>query len=207
MASRVRTPADANSCSATPQSGSWRRRWPSKSSGLWRREPAARSSGLTSFEAIGGNTQRRVLPNAKTMRVARRNLSAGRCWAQALSIDITHWEIATCARHLFVLGTANWQRRPSKRMPFYTGCASSAVTMRAGSGLIFERPRLASPRREPQIHHRTLISERPSARDGVDRDRLPTYGMHPRERVKFGLAAAEFVHYHRLIHRSAGRTV
>ena len=34
---------------------------------------------------------------------------------------------------------------------------------------------------------------------GVDRNRLPTYGMHPRERVKTGLAADDFVHFPRLI--------
>ena len=43
-------------------------------------------------------------------------------------------------------------------------------------------------------------------RDGVDRNRLPTYGMHPRERVKAGLAAGDFVLFRRLINRSAGCT-
>jgi hypothetical protein len=42
--------------------------------------------------------------------------------------------------------------------------------------------------------------------DGVDRNRLPTYGMHPRERVKTGLANVDFGVFPRLINRSAGCT-
>ena len=36
-------------------------------------------------------------------------------------------------------------------------------------------------------------------RDGVDHNRLPTYGMHPRERMKTGLEAGDFVLFRRLI--------